>query len=110
MILGIGREAGVFLYAALSGLSVWAAYGILSCFRKIVSHRRIMISLEDIVFWIGASVYIFRKMYDATYGTVRWFFVLGALCGAGAGALIFRLVGKILVKVKKKLEKYRKTR
>lgn len=69
-----------------------------------------MISLEDIVFWIGASVYIFRKMYDATYGTVRWFFVLGALCGAGAGALIFRLAGKILVKVKKKLEKYRKTR
>ena len=103
MILGIGREAGVFLYAALSGLSVWAAYGILICFRKIVS-------LEDIVFWIGASVYIFRKMYDATYGTVRWFFVLGALCGAGAGALIFRLAGKILVKVKKKLEKYRKTR
>ena len=69
-----------------------------------------MISLEDIVFWIGASVYIFRKMYDSTYGTVRWFFVLGALCGAGAGALIFRLAGKILVKVKKKLEKYRKTR
>ena len=58
MILGIGREADVFLYAALSGLSVWAAYGILICFRKIVSHRRIMISLEDIVFWIGASVYI----------------------------------------------------
>ena len=110
MILGIGREADVFLYAALSGLSVWAAYGILICFRKIVSHRRIMISLEDIVFWIGASVYIFRKMYDSTYGDSALVFCPGRPVRAGAGALIFRLAGKILVKVKKKLEKYRKTR
>ena len=35
MILGIGTEAGVFLYAGLSGMTVMFAYGILSCCERI---------------------------------------------------------------------------
>lgn len=110
MILGIGAESGVFLYAVLAGVSVLCAYRMLTMFRKLVRHNLLVTGMEDVIFWIGVSVYIFRKMYDTTYGSIRWFFVLGVLCGVGTAFLLFRLSIKIWAKIKKSLEKYRKKR
>nr|WP_294492411.1 spore cortex biosynthesis protein YabQ [uncultured Mediterraneibacter sp.] len=110
MIIGIGNEAGIFLYAALTGVIVVMVYQILRCLRRLIRHSMLAVGIEDLLFWIAASIYIFRKMYDTTYGSIRWFFVLGAVAGAGAGELTRRLFGKILIKGKKSLEKYRKTR
>lgn len=110
MILGIGAESGVFLYAVLAGVSVLCAYRMLTMFRKLVRHNLLVTGMEDVIFWIGVSVYIFRKMYDTTYGSIRWFFVLGVLCGVGTAFLLFRLPIKIWAKIKKSLEKYRKKR
>ena len=36
MILGIGTEAGIFLYAGLSGMAVMFACRFLSCLRKLI--------------------------------------------------------------------------
>lgn len=91
MIMGIGAEGGIFLYAALAGVTVMCAYRILIAFRKMVRHSPAAVGAEDLAFWIGASIYIFRKMYETTYGSIRWFFILGILSGAGAVYLIFRL-------------------
>ena len=107
---GIGREALIFLYAGLGGMSVLFAYCVLICFRRIVKHSTALTGLEDILFWLGASGFIFKLMYDTTYGSVRWFFALGLVCGAAAGFGLLRLVKKIKVKFEKKLEKNTKTR
>ena len=77
MIPGIGAEAGIFLYAALAGVEAAAAYHVLVCFRKLVPHSGWAVSLEDFIYWLAASIYIFRKMYDTTYGSIRWFLCLG---------------------------------
>ncbi len=108
MILGIGTEGEIFLYAALAGITVLCAYNILMLFRRLIRHSASVTGAEDVIFWIGASVYIFCKMYDTTYGAIRWFFVIGLLCGAGAARLLIRLVSKILAKIEKSLEKYKK--
>ena len=50
MILGIGTEAGVFLYAGLSGMTVMFAYGILSCLRRLIPHSLRMVGAEDLFF------------------------------------------------------------
>ena len=107
-MLGIGTEAGIFLYAGLSGAAVFLAYGVLVCFRKIVPHRNLAAGLEDLAFWLIVSGYLFRQMYETTYGSIRWFFVLGVVCGAllayAAGILakkMFVIVLQILVKFKK---------
>lgn len=109
MILGIGTEAGIFLYAGLSGMAVLFAYDILICIRKMIPHSFGAVGAEDLVFWLGASGYIFSRMYETTFGSIRWFFLLGLLGGAGAGYLFVRLGTKIFSKVKKALEKYRKS-
>ena len=109
-MIGIGSEALIFLYAVLGGMAVFSAYCVLICFRRIIKHGRVLTGLEDILFWIGASGFIFKLMYDTTYGSVRWFFALGLVCGAAAGFGLLRLVKKIKVKFEKKLEKNTKTR
>ena len=110
MIPGIGAEAGIFLYAALAGVEAAAAYHVLVCFRKLVPHSGWAVSLEDFIYWLAASIYIFRKMYDTTYGSIRWFFVLGVVCGAAMGWLLWRTAKGICGRMKKRLEKYRKNR
>lgn len=102
---GIGMEALIFLYAGLGGMTVLFAYYVLICFRHILKHGAAAAGLEDILFWLAASAFIFSQMYDTTYGSVRWFFVLGLLCGVGLGTGIIRLGKKIIVKFEKKLEK-----
>ena len=109
MILGIGAEAGIFLYAVLAGVEVAAAYRILVCFRNLVVHSSWVMSLEDLIYWFGASVYIFRKMYETTYGGIRWFFVLGMLCGGAAGYAVMKTAVKWCAGICGKKEKNEKS-
>ena len=58
MMLGIGTEALIFLYAGLSGITVMAVYYALVLFRKLIRHKNWVISLED--FFSGfLSVFIY---------------------------------------------------
>lgn len=88
MILGIGTEAGVFLYAGLSGMTVMFAYEVLSCIRKLLPHSPWIVGVEDLIFWMAASAYIFSRMYETTFGSIRWFFLLGLAAGAAAGYMM----------------------
>lgn len=110
MISGIGNEAGIFLYAALSGAVVLLGYNILRYVRKLIRHSMAAIGTEDLVFWIGVSVWLFRRMYLVMQGRIRWYFIAGVLIGAGISGMILRIFGKIYIKIKKKLEKSGKNR
>lgn len=91
MILGIGTEAGVFLYAGLSGMTVMFAYELLSCIRKLFPHSPWIVGAEDLIFWMAASAFIFSRMYETTFGSIRWFFLLGLTAGAAAGYMLKRV-------------------
>ena len=109
MILGIGAEARMFLFACFTGISILAVYGILVWFRKLVRHSAAAVGVEDLLFWLTAGAFIFRKIYETTYGEIRLFFLLGLLCGAGMGAFLYGRAAEICVKIKKSLEKNRKS-
>lgn len=110
MMLGIGKEAFIFLYAGLSGIVILLCYQILRLFRCLVRHHIAVVNLEDVIYWLGVSVYLFRQMYMTTYGSIRWFFILGVVCGIIFANLIISLTKKIYRKVKKNLDKKRKNR
>lgn len=107
---GIEKEAAIFFYACLSGAFLFFIYQILYWFRKLIVHRQWLISLEDLLYWLGVSGYLFYQMYQTTYGEIRWYFVLGVLVGSTFSYKILCFVRKKLRKYKKYLEKQKKTR
>lgn len=109
-MLGIGKEALIFLYAGLSGIVILLCYQILRLFRRLILHHIVIVNLEDLLYWLGVSIYLFRQMYRTTYGSIRWFFVLGVVCGIILANFALSLAKKMYGKMKKGLEKRRKNR
>lgn len=110
MMLGIGKEAVIFLYACLTGVVTFSLYQLLGLLRRLIRHHIIAVNIEDFLYWLGISAYVFRQMYYTTYGSVRWFFVLGVVFGNFLTYFGKILLKKLLSKWKKVLEKPRKTR
>lgn len=107
---GIGREAAIFLYAFMTGSILFWVYQILSWFRKLIRHKLWVINLEDLLFWLGVSVYLFCQIYRTTYGEIRWYFILGVVLGSITACRITRFVGKKRRKYEKHLEKENESR
>lgn len=104
-MLGIGKEAIIFLFAALSGIVIMLSYQILRILRKLVPHHIIIINVEDFFYWIAVSIFLFLQIYKATYGSIRWFFVLGVVCGVLSTNFVISMTKKMFKKIQKKLDK-----
>lgn len=68
-------------HAFLTGFYFIFVYDILRVFRRVIPHNRFFLSLEDLGFWIYCATCVFLLMYRESNGTIRWFAVLGAMCG-----------------------------
>jgi len=110
MMLGIGNEAMIFLYAGLTGVVTFSCYQWLKLFRKLIPHSVAAVNIEDLLYWLAMSAYVFRQMYYTTYGSVRWFFILGIVCGNGIAYFVKKTLKKLFLKWKKSLEKRGETR
>lgn len=110
MMLGIGKEAVIFLYAGLTGIVIFSSYQILVLFRKLIRHHIAVVNAEDFLYWVGMSSYVFRQMYQTTYGSIRWFFVLGIVFGAILSYFVKQWLKKLFIKREKNLEKARENR
>ncbi len=75
-------EENVFLlYAFASGIFITFIYDTLRILRRVVPHKELLVSLEDLLFWIFCAVHIFQLMHRESNGSLRWFAVMGALAG-----------------------------
>lgn len=71
----------ILLYSLGMGIFITFVYDILRIIRRVYAHNNILISLEDILFWIFSAIAVFYLMHAQSNGTLRWFAVLGALVG-----------------------------
>lgn len=99
----IGEELSVFIQAIITGVIVCGSYNLLVILRKVIPHHIAVISIEDIIYWIGTAIYVFVQMFNTSYGSVRWYFILGIVVG------VFTLIFS-QIKCKKMLDKWEKTR
>ena len=75
-------EENVFLlHAFASGILITFLYDILRIWRRVQPHKGLLVSLEDMAFWIFCALYIFQLMHRESNGSLRWFAVTGALAG-----------------------------
>lgn len=65
------------------GVGVWIPFGYdwLRILRRVISHKRWVVSLEDLLFWMVCAAGVFLWMYRVSNGGLRWFAVAGALAG-----------------------------
>lgn len=75
-------EENVFLlHAFASGVLITFIYDILRIWRRVAPHKGLLVSLEDLAFWLFCAFYIFQLMHQESNGSLRWFAVMGALAG-----------------------------
>ena len=63
------------------GFLLMSAYRVLKLIRKIIKHSIILISIEDIIYWMCSGILMFLLLYKEDAGTVRWFAVALVLIG-----------------------------
>lgn len=69
------------MHSLLMGIFITFVYDCLRVFRRVAPHARLLVSAEDLAFWVYCGAEVFLLMYRESNGTLRWFAVLGALAG-----------------------------
>lgn len=77
----IVQEVVFFLHSILMGLVITFAYDWILVFRKLFTHGRFLISLEDLLYWFVCGIGVFYMLYKENNGVLRWFAVMGAALG-----------------------------
>jgi spore cortex biosynthesis protein YabQ len=90
------QEMNFFLNSLLIGVVITFAYDWLLILRKCIRHNIVIISIEDIIFWIACALGVFYMLYRENNGILRWFAVLAAAIGMW---IYKRLVSTIFVTI-----------
>lgn len=86
----IVQELTFFAHSVLMGLAITFVYDWIRVLRRLIQHGKILISLEDLFFWLACGIAVFYMLYRENNGTLRWFAVLGATIGMLFYKLIVR--------------------
>ena len=77
----IVQELTFFIHSALMGLIITFVYDWIRVFRRLFKHGTVLMSVEDLFFWLACGIGVFYMLYRENDGTLRWFAVLGAALG-----------------------------
>ena len=94
-MIGLKVEGTAFLQAVLSGMIVCSGYICIRRLRRVIRHNLIVIAIEDAIFWLVSSVYLFVQIYYTSDGSIRWYFVLGVALGVVLVNCLVRKLEKI---------------
>ena len=86
----IVQEVVFFLHSILMGLVITFAYDWILIFRKLFRHGKLLMSVEDFVYWFLCGIGVFYMLYKENNGVLRWF----AVMGAALGMLFYKLIIK----------------
>jgi len=81
MILSFNYQLIFFVTAVATGGVIGFFYDILRIFRRIVRHGKIIVCIEDMIYWAAAAVAAFMVMLKSFDGEIRPFVVVGIFIG-----------------------------
>ncbi len=94
------KEVMFLLHSLLLGVIITFVYDWFLIFRRLIRHTILLISLEDIIFWIACAVSVFYMLYEENNGVLRWF----AVAGAALGMMIYKkTVSRFFIKTAVKI-------
>ena len=74
-------ELRFFLISILWGVILLLVYDGLRIFRRIIKQNSFAIAMQDLLFWVVSSVFIFSMMYRKNNGIIRGFSIMGMILG-----------------------------
>lgn len=85
----------------LLGAGLMFLYDILRIIRIVIKHSIVIISIEDVLYWIVAGVLMFMLLYKEDAGSIRWFAVALTAGGmliynSGISRFVVPVVGKCI--------------
>lgn len=87
------------------GAGLMLAYSFLQMLRRIIRHSYIVVSIEDILYWIMAGCMMFSLLYKEDAGNIRWFAVGITFAGMLTFAFFTKSTGKKVTELLKKIVK-----
>lgn len=103
----IQYEIQLLVMSFLTGVGLMVVYDCLRVFRILCPHSAICIGIEDMLYWIYASLITFTLLYRENDGDIRAYVVVAAFVGM---VLYQYLVSRNFLKGLKKTIKYLKIR
>lgn len=98
-MLQIRGELVIFLVSVVTGIMLRLVYRSISIFRQLIEHSLFIIGIEDIIFWLGAALYVFVQIYHTSDGSIRWYFILGVALGVILMTAFFGASEKLYKKI-----------
>lgn len=98
-------ELRFFATSVLWGVLLLVIYDILRIERRLISHNGFFIAVEDLIYWVVASLLIFNMMYKLNDGIIRGFSILAMLFGMliyhhSLSSYVVEIIAGILIKIK----------
>jgi len=93
-MISIVGEVYIFLYAVVGGLIIAFLYDVLRIKRRAIKTGAIIVSLEDIIYWFVAAVFLFITVYKSNSGEMRGYIFIGNVIGV---ILYESLFSKIII-------------
>ncbi len=81
MVSSVYWEWELLLQTIKLGVKLAFIYDGIRIFRLLIFHKSILISIEDLFFWIYATIIIFELQLEQSEGVLRGFSILGMLLG-----------------------------
>ncbi len=75
-------ELQFFLTSILWGGILLLIYDILRILRRVIKHGAFLIAVQDMIFWVAASLFIFSMIYRENNGIIRGYSILGMMLGS----------------------------
>lgn len=112
-VSGLEIELALFGSSLLLGAGLFAVYDVIRILRRIFPHGIVWISLEDLCYWIVASIFFFLRLCQVNNGMIRAYILLGMALGALGyynllSRYVMRWLAKMILLVKKQLKKWSK--
>jgi spore cortex biosynthesis protein YabQ len=100
----ICRELAVFCSFFLTGLFLGASYDLLRLLRGLIPHSDFLVNLEDLLYWLYASLVVFVVLYEKNDGQLRGYVFLGLFVGLALyGATVARICVPPLVRLLRRI-------
>ncbi len=100
----IFSEASFFLSSFFMGVIITFTYDGFIILRRSFHHSLLLVSLEDLLFWMACAISVFLMLYEKNNGILRWFSIFAATIGMliykkTLSSLVVNIMSTIIAKI-----------